>query len=112
MCESDTDIMKELQAKIKKLENELVQNKAHDIFTLKLAHENVAKCTTKRFMASGVIIRIQALNGSDLAESFLIQDGLSDETIAAIQADIMRTYELRLAYAAIKPKDKSKEGVK
>jgi hypothetical protein len=48
-------------------------------------------------MASGVIVTIQNLSGETIVGPFMVQDGLSAETIAAIQADIKATYDHRLA---------------
>lgn len=65
------------------------------------ADTNIVKCSTDRMMASGVILTITALGGRELVEPVLIRDGLSPETIDAIQADLRRSYQLAVAH---KPK--------
>jgi len=76
---------------------DLMQAKAHDIGTLANANREIAKANTDKYMASGVIVTVQNLSGAVIVEPFMISDGLSAETIAAIRADIKRTYNLRLA---------------
>jgi hypothetical protein len=70
--------------------------KAHDVMTLKMAHVDLGKLARIDFKASGVLITIKALNGTTLMEPVLISDGLSPETIKALQDDIKRTYDWRL----------------
>jgi hypothetical protein len=79
------------------LAKDLLQSKAHDIGTLASANRDIGKANTDKYMASGVIITVQNLSGANIVEPFMIVDGLSAETIAAIRADIKRTYDLRLA---------------
>lgn len=45
-------------------------------------------------MASGVMIELTALGGTPLAAPFVIKDGLSKETIEALQRDIHRSWEI------------------
>jgi len=85
-----------------KMTNELRNMKAQDIGTLSAAHEAVSRADKKRFMASGVIVTLTNLSGVTIAEPFTVADGLSDETIRALQADIRATYEYRLAVNKIK----------
>lgn len=49
-------------------------------------------------MASGVTITINNINktNSTIVEEVMIADGLSPETIAAIKADIKRSYKLTM----------------
>lgn len=53
-------------------------------------------------MASGVLVQLSALGGRELTVPFVIKDGLSDATIAALRADINRSYALATAF---KPKE-------
>lgn len=52
-------------------------------------------------MASGCLIQLTALGGRELICPVVIKDGLSDATIAALRADIRRSYDLATAF---KPK--------
>lgn len=45
-------------------------------------------------MGSGVVVRLAALGGRELTRPFVILDGLSDATIAAIREDIRRSWRL------------------
>lgn len=52
-------------------------------------------------MASGVLVQLTALGGRELTRPFVVLDGLSDVTIAALRADISRSFETATAF---KPK--------
>lgn len=75
---------------------ELRQWKAGDIMFLSKAHADLKRVGRERFLGSGVILSITALNGTDLVEPVLINDGLSDETIEALRRDVKRAYDYRL----------------
>lgn len=51
--------------------------------------------------ASGCLVRLHALGGRELIPPVLIRDGLSAETIAALRADIVRSYA---GAVALRPK--------
>jgi len=53
-------------------------------------------------MGSEVIITMTVLGGRPGMEPTLIRDGLSPETIAAIKADLKRSYDLAIQF---KPKE-------
>lgn len=59
---------------------------------LESAHRDIVKASTNLMMASGVILELRALGGREIITPVMIADGLSDATIAAIQADLKRTY--------------------
>lgn len=59
------------------------------------------KAGTDHMMASGVLVQLHALGGRRLIDPMVIKDGLSDDTIAALQRDILRSYE---SAVALKPK--------
>lgn len=44
-------------------------------------------------MGSGVLVQLTALGGAELIRPVVIRDGLSAETLAALRADILRSYE-------------------
>lgn len=52
-------------------------------------------------MGSGVLLRLDALGGKEIIPPVMIKDGLSPAIIAAIRADLVRSYELAIAF---KPK--------
>lgn len=58
------------------------------------ASEAIEKAGTEHLMASGAVVTITALGGREIVAPVLIRDGLSAATIAAFQADLLRSYEL------------------
>lgn len=44
-------------------------------------------------MASGVLVTMHALGGRQITVPFVIRDGLSADTIAALRRDMVRSYE-------------------
>lgn len=77
----------ELERKILELESQLV-HRCH------FASQSIDRAGTKNLMGSGVIISLVVLGGREIIEPLCIRDGLSDETITAIKADIARSYEI------------------
>ena len=45
-------------------------------------------------MGGGVLVQMHALGGRELIKPVVIRDGLSDATIQAFKADLLRSYEL------------------
>jgi hypothetical protein len=84
-------------SRVAQLAKDLLQYKAMDVMTLFMAYHAMKKVNKDKYMASGVIVTIQNLSGETIVGPFMVQDGLSAETIAAIQADIKATYDHRLA---------------
>ena len=76
---------------------DLLNYKAMDIMNLVNAYRNVAKTGKDKYMASGVIVTITNLNGVNIVDPVMIADGLSAETIAALQADIKAHHDYRLS---------------
>lgn len=64
---------------------------AQQIHNHHFADVNLAKLTG--FEGSAVILEIHALGGKALIPAVAIRNGLSPETIAAIRADLRRSYE-------------------
>ena len=83
---------------------DLREYRAMDIMTLAQAHEAMLKTGTDRYMASGVIVTITNINGTGetIVGPVMIKDGLSQETIRALRADIKATYDLRIAMNGLK----------
>lgn len=52
----------------------------------------------EHFKGSGVLLQLTALGGSEIIVPIVIRDGLSPETIAALRADILRSYEVATAF--------------
>ena len=91
--------------RIAELENELRSAKAYQVHELHFASYALDKLSTDLMCGSGVIISITSLSGKPLVEPTVISDGLSLETIAALQADMRRSFEKR---TELKPKGMTK----
>lgn len=76
----------DLQRKVKELEAQL----AHQYF---FATQGLNKAGKQHCMASAVILELTFLGGTKVIDPVAIKDGLSDETIAAIKADLKRSYD-------------------
>lgn len=91
--EKQKETKKQLKRKLQILESD-------NFYALAKAYENIDRCNTNNFMASGVTITIKNINKDNpiICEEFCILDGLSDETIEAIKKDIKRSYDLKMSY--------------
>jgi len=81
----------DLVRKIQELEAQLLSSYG-------AASAGIGKASTDHFMASGVIVRVHALGGREIVPAFMVADGLSLDTVAALRADIKRSYELTKLY--------------
>lgn len=83
---------------MKKTKNELKQEikelKAQLARTYHFVSTSLSKTGTDKMMGSGVMLELTALGGRQLIIPVMIRDGLSKETIDAIQKDIIRSYKL------------------
>lgn len=85
--------------RIAALEAELASIKAQLIHQHHFASHGLNNCGERK--GSAVIISIKALNGGYLVEPVAIRNGLSAETIAALHADLVRSYKYAIE---LKPK--------
>lgn len=83
----------DLERKIKELEAQLIHQ-------YHFATRLIDRASIKKTMGSAVIMELTFLGGAKVFEPVAIKDGLSDDTIAAIKADLKRSYELT---AELKP---------
>lgn len=84
----------QLERQIHELESQLT-------FRYHAAYNEIDKAVTDRMMGSAVVLTLTALGGREIINPVAIRDGLSKETIAAIKADLIRSYELATLF---KPK--------
>ena len=87
--------------RIEELENKLRSAQAYQVHKLHFASYALDKLSTDKMLGSGVIISITYLSGKEIFEPTMISNGLSPETIAALQADMRRSFESRIE---LKPK--------
>ena len=82
--------------RIAELENKLRSAEAYQAHKLHFASYALDKLSTVRMYGSGVIISITSLSGNPLVDPTVISDGRSPETIAALQAEMRRSFEKRM----------------
>lgn len=87
--------------RIAELENRLRSAEAFQVHKLHFASYALDKLSTDKMCGSGVIISITSLSGKPIVDPTVISDGLSPETIAALQADMRRSFEKQTEF---KPK--------
>lgn len=77
--------------RIAELERKLKEALAGQVHTHHFASVELDSFSTSKLMGSGVILELTVLGGK-ASTPVLISDGLSPETIAAIRADLVRSY--------------------
>jgi len=94
--------IKEAQAaRIAELERKLREVEAQLVHTHHFASKELEKFNTDRLAASAVVVTLTALGGTLTTGPFAIRGGLSQATITALQADLVRSYQDAVA---LKPK--------
>ncbi len=78
--------------RIAKLTRELEEAKAYHIYRHHFASKTLDKFSTDRLMGSGVVLSLTLIGGRELFEPVMICNGLSKETIAALKADLVRSF--------------------
>lgn len=81
---------------IQQLEAEIKVLRASLLCHLKAAYHDLKNCGVNRYMASGLVITITNLEGKEVVEPFMCQDGLEESTISALQQQIKKTETLAL----------------
>lgn len=87
--------------RIAELERKLKEAEAAQVHQYNFASSTVDKASTAYLMGSGVVMTLTVLGGREIFSPILIRDGLSSETIEALKADFVRSYELA---TLLKPK--------
>ena len=82
-------------AELERKLNEALAGQAH---VYHFASASIDKASTDHLLTSGVIITLTVLGGREIFNPVLIRDGLSKETIAALKADFVRSYENAIAF--------------
>lgn len=83
--------------RIAKLTRERDEALAGQVHTYHYASYALNKLSTDHLAASGLILSITVLGGREPFDPVMIRDGLSKETIAALKADLVRSYNLAIA---------------
>ncbi len=82
-----------MQNQIAMLERKLFEARAQYASTIGAAFDALPKAASD-YHASGVILEISAIGGKSIIPAVMIRDGLSQATVAAIQSDLRRSFEL------------------
>jgi hypothetical protein len=78
--------------RIAELERKLREAGAGQAHVYHFADAELHKASTDHLMASGVILTLTVLGGRKICDPVLIRNGLSLETVAALKADMVRSY--------------------
>jgi hypothetical protein len=85
-------IKKTKSQRIEELERKLFESEAAQIHQHHFASVQLDKLVTDKMMGSGVIMTLTTLGGRLTIGPVMISNGLSKETIEAIKADLVRSY--------------------
>lgn len=80
-------------ARIVELERKLREAEAAQVHHYHFASATIDKASTDHLLGSGVILTLTVLGGREICAPVMIRDGLSKETIEALKADFVRSYE-------------------
>lgn len=86
--------MKKVTKSRSDLEREIKELKGQLAYVYAIVCNNLIAASTDRLTGSGAVLSISTLGGRQVIDSVVIRDGLSPETIAALRADLKRSYEL------------------
>ena len=78
--------------RIAELEQKLEEVEAYHIYRHHFASKALDRFSTDKLMGSGVVLSLTLLGGKELFEPVMICNGLSKETIAALKADLVRSF--------------------
>lgn len=87
--------------RIAELERKLREAEAGQAHVYHFASQTIDKASTNFLMGSGVIITLTVLGGRKIFDPVMIRNGLSKETVEALKADFLRSYESAVQF---KPK--------
>lgn len=80
-------------ATIADLRFQLKEAQAYQVHNLHFVSSAIEKFTTEYLFGGGVMLELTALGGKRKTSPVIIRDGLSPETVAAIQEDLRRSYK-------------------
>ena len=82
-----------LQQRVAELERKLLESNAAQAHVYHFASANLHKAGIDKLAGSGVILTLTVLGGRVICEPVMIRNGLSLETVAALKADMVRSYQ-------------------
>ena len=78
--------------RIVELERKLEEAKAQQIYRHHFASKALDRFSADKLMGSGVVLSLTKVGGEEAFEPVMICNGLSKETIAALKADLARSF--------------------
>ena len=78
--------------RIVELERKLYESSSYHIYRHHFASKALDKLNTDKLMGSGIILSLTKVGGQEVFEPVMICNGLSKETIAALKADLARSF--------------------
>lgn len=84
--------------RIAKLTRERDEALAGQVHTYHFASHALNMLSTDHLAGSGIILSITVLGGREPFSRVLIRDGLSEEAIAALKVDLVRSYNTAIAF--------------
>lgn len=82
-----------LQLEIDKLKRKTAELEAQLIHVYHFADRQIGNASRSKMMGSGIIVQMTHLGGKEVCPAFMLKDGLSDETIAALKADLKYSFD-------------------
>lgn len=82
--------------RIVELERKLYESSSYHSYRHHLASRALDNLSTDRLMGSGVILSLTKVGGEKPFEPVMISGGLSKETIAALKADLARSFNYNI----------------
>lgn len=80
--------------RIADLERKNLELHAQLVSVYKCAAIDIKKASRERMMGSGILIQIHYLGGKSVCPPFVLRDGLSDDLLDALEADLVKSYNL------------------
>lgn len=90
-----------LREQLVTMQQKVHQHEASTLYRRRAVYHDLLDAGKDKMMASGVIITITALGGRQIVPPVMIADGLSADTIAALQRDVQASHEMAIQGSVI-----------
>lgn len=91
MKKTSKEIIEKQSRKILELESQLAS-------TYHLASVEIKNASEERLIGSGVLVQLTGIGGKNIVMPFLIRDGLNKNTIDALKAEMIKSYNLSIMF--------------
>lgn len=89
---------------IKDLERKLLETQAQLAHVYHFAGQYLVEADRHRTLGSGILVRLNYLGGKQVCNPFVLKDGFSPETIAALLAELKYSYDKTIEFKPLEPK--------